>query len=75
VGAQTIPANTGTNYFGPTSTFTTASGVHTIAQGNPITIDMGPAGAVHEATPSGLASNGQSFNVCAYKQSCPTPSH
>ncbi len=74
VGVQTIPANTGTNYFGPTSTFTTASGTHTIAQGNPVTIDMGPGIGVNEATPSGLASNGQSFNVCAYQQSCPTPS-
>jgi hypothetical protein len=72
VGVQTIPANTGTNYFGPTSTFTDGSGTHTIAQGNPVTIDMGP-GLVNEATPSGLAPNGQSFNVCAYQQSCPTP--
>jgi len=71
VGVQTIPANTGTNYFGPTSTFTTASGTHTIAQGNPDKIDMGFL--VNEATPSALNSNGQSFNVCAYQQSCPTP--
>ena len=28
---------------------------------------------VNEATPSALAPNGQSFNVCAYKQSCATP--
>jgi hypothetical protein len=73
VGAQTIPANTGTNYFGPTSTFTDASGSQTIAQGNPVTIDMGPGAGANEATPSALASNGQSFNVCVYKQSCPTP--
>ena len=75
VGVQTIPDNTGTNYFGPTSTFTNASGTHTIAQGNPITIDMGAGIGVNEATPSGLASNGQSFNVCAYQQSCPTPAN
>jgi len=73
VGVQTIPANTGTNHFGPTSTFTDASGTHTIAQGNPVTIDMGPGIGVNEATPSALASDGQSFNVCAYQQSCPTP--
>ena len=73
VGVQTIPANTGTNYFGPTSTFTDAAGTHTIAQGNPVSIDMGIGIGVNEATPSGLASNGQSFNVCAYQQSCPTP--
>ena len=73
VGVQTIPDNTGTNYFGPTSTFTNGSGTHTIAQGNPVTIDMGAGLLVNEATPSPLASNGQSFNVCAYQQSCPTP--
>jgi hypothetical protein len=71
---QTIPADTGTNYFGPTSTFTDASGTHTIAQGDPITIDMGPGG-VNEATPSALASNGESFNVCAYAQSCAAPAN
>ena len=69
---QTSPANTGTNYFGPTSTFTDASGTHTIAQGSPVSIAMGP-GLVNEATPSALAPNGQSFNVCAYAQSCAAP--
>jgi hypothetical protein len=71
---QTIPADTGTNYFGPTSTYTDASGTHPIAQGNPITIDMGPGG-VNEATPSALAPNGESFNVCAYAQSCTAPAN
>jgi hypothetical protein len=71
VVVQTIPANTGVNYFGPTSTFTNASGTHTIAQGNPDRINMGLG--VNEATPSNLNSNGQSFNVCAYQQTCPTP--
>ena len=75
VGVQTIPANTGTNYFGPTSTFTDSAGTHTIAQGNPVAIDMGLGIGVNEATPSGLAADGQSFNVCAYQQSCPTPSN
>jgi hypothetical protein len=72
VGVQTIPAGTGTSHFGPTSTFTDGSGTHTIAAGNPVTIDMGP-GLINEATPSALAGNGQSFNVCAYAQSCATP--
>jgi hypothetical protein len=72
VAVQTIPADTGTSYFGPTSTFTNASGTHTIAQGNPVAIDMG-TGIVNEATPSALAPNGESFNVCAYAQSCPAP--
>lgn len=70
---QTIPANTGTASFGPTSTYTDGTGTHTIAQGNPTTIDMGPGIGINEATPSALAANGQSFNVCAYKQSCPAP--
>jgi hypothetical protein len=74
VAVQTIPANTGTNYFGPTSTYTDGSGTHTIAQGDPVTIDMGP-GLVNEATPSALAGNGESFNVCAYAQSCAAPAN
>lgn len=73
VGVQTIPANTGVNHFGPTSTFTDASGTHTIAQGNPVSIAMGPGLLVNEATPSALASDGQSFNVCAYAQTCAAP--
>jgi hypothetical protein len=72
VGVQTIPADTGTAHFGPTSTFTTVDGTQTIAQGDPTQIDMGP-GLVNEATPSALAADGQSFNDCTYKQSCPTP--
>lgn len=72
VGVQTIPANTGVNHFGPTSTFTDGSGTHTIAQGNPVSIAMG-TGIVNEATPSALAPDGQSFNVCAYAQTCAAP--
>jgi hypothetical protein len=73
VDVQTIPANTGTTSFGPTSTYTDATGTHTIAAGNPTTIDMGPGIGINEATPSALAADGQSFNVCAYKQTCPAP--
>jgi len=69
---QTIPANTGVNHFGPTSTFTDGSGTHTIAQSNPVSIAMG-TGLVNEATPSALAADGQSFNVCAYAQTCAAP--
>jgi hypothetical protein len=72
VGVQTIPANTGVNHFGPTSTFTDGSGTHTIAQGNPVSIAMG-TGIVNEATPSALNADGQSFNVCAYAQTCAAP--
>ena len=67
---QTIPANTGTAHFGPTSTYTDSTGTHTIAQGNPTTVDMGPGLLLNEATPSPLAADGQSFNVCTYAQTC-----
>jgi hypothetical protein len=70
--AQTVLANVGTVHFGPTSTYTSGGASHTIASGNPTQIDLG-TGAVNEATPSGLASDGQSFNDCAYALSCPTP--
>jgi len=72
VEAQTILADTGTTYFGPTSTYTENGTTYTIAQGDPTQIDLG-TGVVNEATPSALASDGQSFNDCAYALSCPTP--
>jgi hypothetical protein len=59
-------------HFGPTSTYPDGSGTHTIAAGNPTLIFLSP-GVVNEATPSALASDGQSFNDCAYAQSCPAP--
>jgi peptidase A4-like protein len=70
--AQTVLANVGTVHFGPTSTYTAGGASHTIAQGNPTQIDLG-TGVVNEATPSALASDGQSFNDCAYALSCPAP--
>ena len=73
VGAQTILAPVGTVHFGPTSTYTVSGTTKTIAQGSPTKILLSPAGVVDEATPSALAANGQSFNDCAYKQSCPAP--
>ncbi len=73
VAVQTIPANTGVAHFGPTSTYTDGTGTHTIAAGNPTVIDMGPGIGINEATPSALGGDGQSFNVCTYAQSCPTP--
>jgi hypothetical protein len=70
--AQTVLANVGTAHFGPTSTYTSGGATHTIAAGNPTQIDLG-TGVVNEATPSVLASDGQSFNDCAYALSCPAP--
>jgi opacity protein-like surface antigen len=72
VGAQTTVADVGTAKFGPTSTYTAGGVTHTIAEGDPTQIDMGP-GLINEATPSALASDGQSFNDCAYAQSCTAP--
>jgi Peptidase A4 family len=69
---QTLLANVGTVHFGPTSTYTSGGTTKTIAQGSPTQIDLSP-GLINEATPSALASDGQSFNDCAYAQSCPTP--
>lgn len=69
---QTLPAPVGTVHFGPTSTFTHAGTTSDIAGGQPTLIDEG-AGPLNEATTSPLASDGQSFNVCVYAQSCPAP--
>jgi Peptidase A4 family len=70
--AQTLLAPVGTVHFGRTSTYSAGGVAHTIAQGNPTRINLSP-GLINEATPSALASNGQSFNDCAYAQSCSAP--
>jgi hypothetical protein len=72
-GLQTLPADVGTVSFGATSTFTEGGSTNTIAEGSPTLIDESPVGEVNEATTSPLASDGQSFNVCVYAQSCPAP--
>lgn len=70
--AQTLLAPVGTTHFGPTSTYTAGGVTHTIAEGDPTQIFLSP-GVVNEATPSALAADGQSFNDCAYAQTCPAP--
>jgi len=70
--AQTLLANVGTVHFGPTSTYTAGGVTHTIAEGDPTQIFLSP-GVVNEATPSALASDGQSFNDCAYAPTCAAP--
>jgi hypothetical protein len=70
--AQTLMAPVGTVRFGTTSTYTVGGVTHTIAQGNPTQINLSP-GLINFATPSPLASDGQSFNDCAYQQSCARP--
>jgi hypothetical protein len=71
--AQTLLAPVGTVAFGPTSTYTAGGVTHTIAQGNPTQINLSLGGLINLATPSPLGSGGQSFNDCAYQQSCAGP--
>jgi hypothetical protein len=67
--AQTKLAPVGTVQFGPTSRYTGAGGGHVIAGGHPVKIIL-----TGEAKPSALATDGQSFNDCAYHRSpCPVP--
>lgn len=72
-GTQTKLPGLSTSKFGPTSTYVTNGASHTIAQGNPDKILMQTNSGSREATPSALASNGQSFNDCAYSQTCKAP--
>jgi hypothetical protein len=68
-----LPHSLGTSFFGPTSTYTVNGSNLTIAQGNPVTVVMETRNRSPEATPSPLASDGQSFNVCVYTSSCRMP--
>jgi hypothetical protein len=75
-GLPTLVAGDGTSYFGPTSTYTLGSGApQTIASGDPTQIDLTTpeVPTVNLATPSALAADGQSFDVCVYATSCATP--
>lgn len=67
-GAQSTLAPVGKVHFGPTSKFGHAFSGRTLAQGKPVRIVL-----TGEAKPSELAANGQSFNDCAYRSSCPRP--
>ena len=73
VDVQTSLADVGTVSFGPTSTYVVGGHTSTIAKGSPTEIVLSPGGGINEATPSALASNGQSFNDCAYALSCAKP--
>jgi hypothetical protein len=70
---STLPHGLGTSSFGPPSTYTVNGLSRTIAQGNPVTVVMVKRNGSREATPSPLASDGQSFNVCVYTSSCAMP--
>jgi hypothetical protein len=57
------------------NTFAVNNGPATmIAQGHSPSIALSVAGLVNEATPSALDAQGDGFNVCTYKSSCPAPS-
>ncbi len=71
-GLQSTLADTGTTFFGNTSTYTAGGQTLTIAQGDPTQVDLTAEGLLPEATPSSLA-DGQSFNDCAYASSCAAP--
>lgn len=66
---QTLIAPVGTVHFGPTSSFTDGNGTHSVAEGNPTQVVLSP-GIINFATPSPIAKDGQSFDVCAYAQTC-----
>lgn len=70
--AQTPLAQVGVAHFGPVSTYTNARGTHPLAAGRPTKLVLSP-GAINEATPSSIPPGGQSFNDCAYAQTCPAP--
>lgn len=70
--AQTIIAPVGVAHFGPKSTYTAGGVTRTIRQGRPVRVLL-TNGLTTMAMPSGLAANGQSFNACTYRSSCPTP--
>ena len=75
-GLPTLIAGDGTALFGPTSTYSVGSGAaQTIASGDPTQIDLSTPeiSTINLATPSALAADGQSFDVCVYATSCATP--
>jgi hypothetical protein len=75
-GVQSLIAGVGTAHFGPVSTYTVGSGIpSTIAAGDPTQINLTTpeVSTINLATTSPLASDGQSFNVCAYAEECAAP--
>lgn len=75
VVTQTLLAPVGTVSFGSSDGYTAGGAESSISAGDPTTIVLSPtAGLFDEATPSALAKNGESFNDCAYAQSCAAPS-
>jgi hypothetical protein len=71
VGAQTVMPMMTTTTFDPSNTFTTDNGTaQNIGAGSPVQVTMNSL----EGIPSSLDAEGDGFNGCAYKLSCPAPS-
>ena len=70
VGAQTVMPMMATTKFDPNNTFTNDNGTaQNIGAGSPVEITMNSL----EGIPSPLDVEGDGFNGCAYKLSCPAP--
>lgn len=69
---QSLMAPVGTASFGAKSSYVDDGVTRTLAQGDPTTIDES-AGGFAEATPSTIAADGQSFDVCTYSSTCTVP--
>lgn len=70
-------AGVGVVHFGSFASYSVNNGPpKAISTGNPLAFSMNlfGLGVVTEATPSSLAKDGQSFNVCAYAPDCAPPS-
>jgi hypothetical protein len=75
-GVQSLLAGVGTAEFGPVSTYTVGTGApQTIAQGDPTQINLTTpeVPTIDLDTTSPLAADGQSFDVCAYAETCNAP--
>ncbi|MHB8466406.1 MAG: hypothetical protein ACYDH6_16270 [Acidimicrobiales bacterium] len=60
--------------FGPGNTYALDhKAAQKMASGHPITVNMSLLGAVPEAQPSPVASDGDRFRGCAFKNRCPAP--
>ncbi len=71
--SQSMLAHVGTAHFGPTSRYTASGSTRTIAGGQPVRIVLRSTTGTREATPSGLAGDGQSFDDCSYRTACARP--
>jgi hypothetical protein len=71
-GFQSNIANVGKVSFGPSNVYKAGGVLRSIAGGHPVSIILRPRTS-NAATPSALAADGQRFNDCTYRQTCPAP--